>query len=523
MAATETAIFILAILVLLVVAFIFGQIYATKISVAKRIREADAESKKIKQTAVADADSLKKEKLIEVQDEWYRKRQEFDDQTKNTRVQIKGEQDDLLKKERGIEQKADVIARKEKEITQMEAQALLRKQEADKKNEQLDGIIKMQNERLESIARLTTEEAKKLLMENMMEQAKVAVAQRIREMKEVAETQAKEQAKQVLIQAVCRANVAQVVESTVTAVKLPSNEMKGRIIGREGRNIRTFESISGCEVLIDDTPNTIVLSGFDPVRREIARMALESLVTDGRIHPGRIEDVLEKARRDFDETATSFGEQALFDAGIHGANIELSKLLGQLKYRSLHGQNLLQHSIETAAIAGAMAAELGVDVQLTKRAAIFHDIGYAANRSDQPHAVVGAELARKYGEHNIIQQAILFHHEEPMIAHPINVIVFVANQLSKARPGAQRDTLQMYIQRLQKIETIALSFQGVKAAYAVAAGREIRIMIDALIADDTRALQIADEIAHRIESEVEYPGQVKITVIREFRAMDMAK
>ncbi len=519
----EIVLFILSALVLVVGAFIFGQVYATKIKVAKRLREAEEEAKKIRSDAANDAENLKKEKLIEVSDEWYRKRQDFDEQTKTTRVQIKNQQDELLKKERGIEQKGDFVTRKEKELLQREKQLQTTTEDIAKKNEQLDAMIKSENEKLEHMARMTMDEAKQILINNMVEKAKADAAQALRNIKEQAQIAAKDQVKNILLQAVNRTAMDHTVETTVTSIKLPSNEMKGRIIGREGRNIRAFETITGCEILIDDTPNTIVISGFDPVRREIARMALESLITDGRIHPGRIEDVVEKAKRDLEETTIANGEEALYEASVHGAHIEIVKLIGKLKYRQQYGQNLLQHSIETAAIAGMMAAELGFDVQLAKRAAILHDIGYAADRADQHHAVVGAELARKYGETQTVQQAILLHHENPNVAHPICVIVNAANIISKDRPGAQKESLENYLKRLNKLEAIALSFPGVTQAYAIQAGREIRVLVDYNIIEDNKVNQLADDVSHKIENELEYPGQIKITVIREYRAVDMAK
>lgn len=329
----EIAIFILAALVSAVAAFLFGQVYATKIAVAKRIREADEEAQQIRKTAQSDAENLKKEKLIEVSDEWYKKRHEFDEQTKSTRIQIKNQQDELLKRERAVEQKGDLLTRKEKDVDQKQQQVQTKLQEVTKKTEQLEAMIKNQNDKLETIARMTTEEAKQVLMANMLEKAKEDAAKSIRNIKEQAQIQAKDQIKNIMLQAVQRTAMHHVTESTVTAFKLPSNEMKGRIIGREGRNIRAFESITGCEIMIDDTPNTIMISGFDPIRREIARKTLEALITDGRIHPGRIEDVYEKARRDFDEHIMNTGEQALFEVGIHGAHVEIVKLLGKLKYR----------------------------------------------------------------------------------------------------------------------------------------------------------------------------------------------
>ncbi len=519
----DIAIFILAALVVAVAAFILGQAYATKITVAKRIREAEEEAKTIRNAAAADAEHLKKEKLIEVSDEWYKKKQEFDEQTKLIKSQVKNQQDELLKRERNIEQKGDLVTRKERDFLNREQLLHSKMEETTRKNEQLEAMIKSENEKLEQIARMSAEDAKQVLMNNMIEKAKQESAQAVRNIKEQAHLTAKEQIKNVLLQAINRTSMDHTIETTVTSIKLPSNEMKGRIIGREGRNIRAFETITGCEILIDDTPNTIVISGFDPIRREIAKMALESLITDGRIHPGRIEDVVEKAKRDLDELIITNGEEALFEVGVHGTNIEIVKLLGKLKYRTQHGLNLLQHSAETASIAGLIAAELGFDVQLAKRAAILHDIGFAVDRTDQHHAAAGADAARKYGENATVQLAILLHHENPTTAHPIAVIVATANQLSKDRPGSQKRALESYLKRLHRLEEIALSFPGVLKAYAIQAGREIRVLVDYNVLDDNKAMILADDLTRKIETELEYPGQIKVTVIREYRAIDVAK
>jgi ribonuclease Y len=519
----EVVIIILAGVVLIVGAFLFGQLYAVRINMAKRIREADNEARRIRDGAVVDADNLKKEKLIEVSDEWYRKRQEFDDQTESTRVRLRNQQDDLLRKERAIEQKGDLVTRKEKDLIQKEAAVQNQVSENARKSAELDSLIQSQNEKLIQIARMTAEEAKQVLMNNLLEQARAEASQHVRQVKEQAQQTAREEARRILLQAMNRSAIDHTIETTVTTVKLPNNEMKGRIIGREGRNIRAFETITGCEVMIDDTPQTVFISGFDPIRREVARLALESLVNDGRIHPGRIEDVVEKARRDLDETILLTGEEALFEASVHGTHVEIVKLLGKLKYRLHDGQNLLQHSVETAILAGNLAAELGFDVQLAKRAGILHDIGFAVERADQHHAVVGAEIVRKFGENQIVQQAILNHHETPLVAHPISVIVSVANMLSKQRPGAQRESLENYVKRLTRLEDLVTTFQGVSKAYAVQAGREVRILVDAQVVDDQRMTQLADEITHKVEKELEYIGQIKITLTREYRAIDFAK
>lgn len=514
---------IFIVLLLIVLAFFFGRLWSIRIFVARRIREAEQEAVKIREDARQEADNLIKEKMLEVKEEWYRKKQEFDEQTKAIKSQMKAQQDEFLRRERSLEQRGDWINRKEKELGQKDNELKNRIAELEKKEKEVEAFLQIQNAKLEQIARLSAEEAKRMLMEHMMERAKNEAAQHVRQIHEKASLTAKEDVRNLLLQAMERSAIDQVVETTVTVVSLPNNEMKGRIIGREGRNIRAFETITGCEVLIDDTPNKIVISGFDPIRREIAKIALDMLVNDGRIHPGRIEDVVEKARRELDETIIAEGERALFEASVHGAHLDIVRLIGKLKYIHMGGHNLLQHSIETAMIAGMLAAELGLDVQLAKRAGILHDLGYAAERTEQHHSSVGADLARKYGESLAVQQAIQNHHEDPLVARPLDVIVYFANLLSKERPGASREFLELHLQRVQVLEELARSFPGVLQAFAVQSGREVRIMVDCAQIDDAKAILLADEVAQRIENELTYAGQIKITVIREFRAVDIAK
>ncbi len=519
----EIVIFILSVVVASTGAFLFGQIYATRMRVNKRIREAEQEAVRIRQAAGAESEDLKKEKLIEVQDEWYRKRQEFDERTKQIKSQVKAQQDELLRQERNVEQKGDLITRKEKDLLNRENLLRSKIEEVQRKQQQLDGLIQSQNAKLEQVARMSVEEAKQILMTNLLDQAKAESAQQIRNVKEQAALTAKEDVKNILVQAMQRAGLEHALDGTATPIKLSSNEMKGRIIGREGRNIRAFESMTGCEILIDDTPNTILISCFDPVRREVARLALEALIADGRIHPGRIEDLVEKSKRDLEEQMMSYGEQALYDAGVHGTHPELVKMIGKLKFRHAYGLNLLQHSVETSAIAGLIAAELGLDPQMARRAGIMHDVGYAMDRSDQSHEIVGAELVKKYGENQLIQQAILHHHDDPPFGHPLSVVIHAANRLSKERPGATKESLENYIKRLRNLEDMAKSFGGVTDAFVVQAGREVRVLIDCSVLNDNQAAQLADDLAHKIESETQYPGQIKITVIREYRAIDFAK
>jgi ribonuclease Y len=396
--------------------------------------------------------------------------------------------------------------------------------EYEQKTQQLNSLIEEQTHRLEKIAGLTQEEAKKMLIENLISEAKTEAAQIIKQIRDEAKAEAKKEAQKIIVQAIQRSAADHSVETTVSVIQIQNEEMKGRIIGKEGRNIRAFEAATGVDVIVDDTPEAVILSAFDPFRREVAKVALERLIADGRIHPARIEEVVEKVKMDLEDQIIEDGENTLIELGIHGMHPELVRLIGKMKYRQSYGQNLLQHSKETAVLAGIMAAELGLDPILAKRGAILHDIGKVLDKNTEgPHALLGAEVAKKYNEHPIVVNAIASHHEDVEMEHPIAAIVQAADAISGARPGARREPLESYVKRLEKLESLAKSFEGVAKTYAIQAGREVRVVVEHEKIDDVSAEKLAQEIAARIQEEMEFPGQIKVVVIREVRKIAYAK
>jgi ribonuclease Y len=479
---------------------------------------------KIIENAKEEAEEYKKKAQEEMQKQWAQKKQEFEWETKNRRRELSQLEKRLNERELNIERKNNLLMKKEKENIQRERVLVQKEKSVKMKDSRYNKLLKEENIRLERIAQMTTEQAKKQLMDNLKAQAKYEAAKMIREIKEKAEEEGNKKAKEIITLAVQRSAMEHVTDSTVSVVSLPNDEMKGRIIGREGRNIRTFENLTGVEAIVDDTPGAVTLSGFDPIRREIARRALEKLVADGRIHPARIEEIVGKTQKEISETIKEAGEETVMDMTITGIHPELVRLLGRLKFRTSYGQNVLLHSKEVATIAYLMAGELGLDSEDAKRAGLLHDIGKAVDQHyEGTHAKIGAELAEKYGEDRTILNAIAAHHEEVDAETPIAVLVQAADTISGARPGARRETLEAYIKRLERLEEIALSFNGVSKSYAMQAGREIRIVVEPERLDDYRCKDLAENIATKIESELKYPGQIKVTVIRETRAVEYAK
>ena len=506
-----------------VVAFGIGWALNSKIGKTS-IERAKEESERIIQDAQKEAKNLKKEKLLEVKDEWLRKKQEFDNEVNTRRQKLQNYEKQLDKREEGIERKLELIKTRENELAQVEESLRIKQEQVERKNQKLEALLKEQNARLEKIAQLTEEEAKQMLIENMKEQAKTEAQQYIREIRDLAKAEARKEAQKIVVGAIQRTAVDHSVETTISVVQLQSDDMKGRIIGREGRNIRAFEAATGIDVIVDDTPEAVILSGFDQYRREIARIALERLIADGRIHPARIEEVVEKVKEELEDEIYKEGENTVIQLGIHGVHPELIKHIGKMKYRSSYGQNLLQHSIEVAYLTGFMAAELGLDVKLAKRAGLLHDIGKTVDKSiEGPHALLGAELAKKYKEHPIVVNAIASHHEDVEMESPIAPLVQAADAISGARPGARRESLESYVARLQNLENLANSFDGVAKTYAIQAGREIRVVVEPDKIDDDFSDQLAYDIAQKIQDELEYPGQIKVTVIREVRKIAYAK
>ncbi len=498
--------------------YIAGKIREKRLKEAKKtaediILEAKKEAERIKEAAKTEV-RIEKSKIKEtLQKEKEKMFKEFEEKEKNLRT-----------KEIEIERKADIIARKEHEIRNKEKSIEEKERSLKAKHEELDRRLREANEQLQRISGMTKEEAKKILMENLLEEARLEAAQKIKEIKEKAEREAEKEAINIISQAIERCAARRTIETTTVTVELPDDALKGRLIGREGRNIRAFDSIFGVDLLIDDTPGVVTISCFDPRRREIARIALERLIRDGRIHPARIEEEAEKAKQEFERRVEEIGKKTVIEAGIKNLHPELVKMIGMLKFRSSYGQNVLEHSVEVMQIASIMAQELGLDVETTKRAALLHDIGKAAGQEYQgKHQEIGAKIAKRFGESEIVVNAIAAHHGDVEPISPIAVIVQAADAISGARPGARRETFEAYIERLQKLEEIVMSFDGVENCYAIQAGREVRVIVQPEKVPDTRLQDMAEEIAKKIEKEMKYPGEIKVVVLRETRAIEFAK
>ena len=488
----------------------------------KQIAEAQFGSAEEKAKAIVDeaertAKSKKREALLEAKEENQRLRQELDKEIKERRSEISKQENRLNQKEEALDKKAENLERKEQSYN-----AKLRSLE--KRESEIAEIKQKQTEALERISGLTREEAKAILVQEIEVSARHDAAVMVKEIEQEAKETAERKAKDIVAMSIQKVAADHVAETTVSVVNLPNDEMKGRIIGREGRNIRTLETLTGVDLIIDDTPEAVIVSSFDPVRREVAKMALEKLIVDGRIHPARIEESVEKSRKEVETIIKQEGENAAFVTGVHGLHPELIKLLGKLRYRTSYGQNVLKHSIEVAHLAGVMAGELGCDVALAKRAGLLHDIGKAVDHEvEGSHVTIGADIASKFKENKDVVHAIMAHHGDVEAQTIVATLVQAADAISAARPGARRENLETYIKRLQKLEGIANEFDGVEKSFAIQAGREIRIMVKPDIVNDEGMIIVAKEIAKKIESELEYPGQIKVSLIRETRAVDYAK
>jgi len=519
----ELYILIPLIVVFSVALFFIGWMVNSQVG-KQSIASAEKQAKKIIEEAEREANNIKREKLLEVKDEWFKKEQAFEQEVTAKKNNIQNIERQLKIREEAIDKRTEVLEKKEKQVQELEAKLNEKIAEYEQKTQQLNSLIEEQTHRLEKIAGLTQEEAKKMLIENLISEAKTEAAQIIKQIRDEAKAEAKKEAQKIIVQAIQRSAADHSVETTVSVIQIQNEEMKGRIIGKEGRNIRAFEAATGVDVIVDDTPEAVILSAFDPFRREVAKVALERLIADGRIHPARIEEVVEKVKMDLEDQIIEDGENTLIELGIHGMHPELVRLIGKMKYRQSYGQNLLQHSKETAVLAGIMAAELGLDPILAKRGAILHDIGKVLDKNTEgPHALLGAEVAKKYNEHPIVVNAIASHHEDVEMEHPIAAIVQAADAISGARPGARREPLESYVKRLEKLESLAKSFEGVAKTYAIQAGREVRVVVEHEKIDDVSAEKLAQEIAARIQEEMEFPGQIKVVVIREVRKIAYAK
>lgn len=491
---------------------------------AAALTDAESKAKAIVNDAEHKAEGIKKTKIDEAEDKFREMKRKFESERDSKEAKLKNSEKELRKREEGIDQKLEVITKKEKQVATLEADLQGKVKQIETKAKQVDELLDEQTLRLERITGMSREDAKKFLIDNMINEAKADAAQLVKDVRDEAKLNARKEAQRIVLMAIQRTASDHCVESTVSVVNLQSEEMKGRIIGREGRNIRAFEAATGIDLIIDDTPEAVVISGFDPFRREVARTSLERLMGDGRIHPARIEEVVEKVRKELEEEVVRVGENALMELGIHNIHPEMVRYIGKMKYRSSYGQNLLAHSIEVGFLTGIMANELGLDVNLAKRAGLLHDIGKTIDRElEGPHALLGMELVKKYKEHPLVVNAVGAHHDDIEMESPIAVLVQAADSISGARPGARRESLENYIKRLQQLEEIATSFDGVTKTYAIQAGREVRVMIEPDRIDDLRADQLANDIAGRIESEMEYPGQIKVTVVRERRSTAIAK
>lgn len=507
----------------IVVGAVIGALVRGKLGGSK-IANSERTAIQIIETATKEADSIRKESIIQAKDMVLQAKTEWEEEAREFRKEAQNQERRIQQKEENLDRKVDQIEGRESELQKREQFQTTREQLINEREQEIEGLIKDQRVQLEHISGMSVEEAKNTLMISIESEAKHDAAKMIKQIEEEAKETADKKAKNILALTIQRYAGDYVAEKTVSVVPLPADEMKGRIIGREGRNIRAIEAATGIDLIIDDTPEAVIISGFNPVRREVARLSLEKLIADGRIHPSRIEEVVKKAEQEVEEKIREAGEQATFDVGVHGIHPEIIKLIGRLRYRTSYGQNVLQHSLEVAFLCGIMASELGINVKEAKRAGLLHDIGKAVDHEvEGSHAVIGANLARKHGETAQMVHAIGAHHEDEKPETILAVLVQAADALSGARPGARREMLETYVKRLGDLERIGTSFPGCTSCFAIQAGREIRVLVSSDKVSDAQSHVLAKDIARKVEDEMTYPGQIKVNVIRETRAVDYAK
>jgi ribonuclease Y len=517
------SLFVLVILVAIiagiVIGFILKQLFA-----AKKIKSSESLAARIVEESKKEAETIKKEAILQVKENLLKIKADFDRETKDKKSDLNGLEKRIRSKEENLDKRIDVLEQKEKSSEEREKTIVNKETAIEEKHHKLDNILKEQKEKLERIAGISSDEAKKILIQSMEADAKRDAALIVRKIEDEAKFTADRKSREIIAYAIQRYAGDFVAENTVSAVNLPSEEMKGRIIGREGRNIRAIEAATGIDLIVDDTPEAVVLSSFDPIRREVARISLERLIQDGRIHPGRIEEIVKKVKGEVDQIIRETGEKASFDAGVHDIHPEIITLLGSLKYRTSYSQNVLQHSMDVSYLAGIMAAELKLNVKEARRAGLLHDIGKAVDHKiEGTHAAIGADYAKRFGENPRIVQAIATHHDDGRNNTLLGVLVQAADTLSAARPGARREMLETYVKRLEGLEKIAHSFNGVDKCFAIQAGREIRILVENEKISENDATMLCKDIIKKIENELTYPGQIKVTVIRETRVSDYAK
>ncbi|WP_305983235.1 ribonuclease Y [Roseivirga thermotolerans] len=519
----ETLTILLTAIGSLAVGFLLGRFVLQKLN-TKATLELEERGKQIIKEAELTAENIKKDKILEAKDKYFKLKAEFEEEANRKKNQIIANENKLKQRESKLNQQQAEISRREAELDSLKENVEAQLEIVRKRKEELESKVEEKVKALEKIANLSADEAREQLIETLKDEAESKASALIKDIIDEAKLSGAKEAKKIVIESIQRTATEHAIENCVSIFNIESDEIKGKIIGREGRNIRALEAATGVEIIVDDTPEAIIISGFDPVRREIARLSLHRLVTDGRIHPARIEEVVNKTTKNIEEEIAEIGERTVIDLGIHGLHPELIKLVGRMRFRSSYGQNLLQHSREVANLCATMASELGLNPKRAKRAGLLHDIGKVwPEEPEMPHAVLGFELAKKYKEHPEVCNAIGAHHDEMEMTSLIAPLVQACDAISGARPGARREVMESYIKRLKELETLALNFEGVNKCYAIQAGRELRVMVDAESVTDAQAAQLSFDISQKIEKEMQYPGQIKVTVIREMRAVNYAK